>query len=66
MQQINDILELDNENEKYVEILNELKMEIRRIRREYFENCNQMDKLVIEEIDKELETLYISLENVLY
>jgi hypothetical protein len=56
--QINETLELEKENERYVETLYLLKTELREFRREYTEGIN--DQMV-----SELETLCLAIENAL-
>jgi len=56
--QINETLELEKENELYVETLYLLKTELREFRREYTEGIN-------DQMDSELETLCLAIENAL-
>jgi hypothetical protein len=56
--QINETLELEKENERYVETLYLLKTELREFRREYTEGIN-------DQMDSELETLCLAIENAL-
>jgi hypothetical protein len=51
-------LELEKENERYVETLYLLKTELREFRIEYTEGIN-------EQMDSELETLCLAIENAL-
>jgi len=56
--QINETLELEKENERYVETLYLLKTELREFRIEYTEGIN-------DQMDSELETLCLAIENAL-
>ena len=56
--QINETLELEKENERYVETLYLLKTELREFRREYTEGIN-------DQMDSELETLCLAIQNAL-
>jgi hypothetical protein len=66
MRQLNEALELEQENDKYRETLYLLKSEIARIRSEYFLGAIILNEMAIEEIDEELETVALSIENVLF
>ena len=66
MKELSESLELAEENERYRELCYMLKNEIARIRREYFLGAVGMNENSINEIDTELETLSVSIENVLF
>jgi len=56
--QINETLELEKENERYVETLHLIKTELREFRREYTEGIDA-------QMDLELENLCTAIENAL-
>ena len=64
--QINETLELEQENEKYREALYVLKSEIARIRREYFLGAIFLNEMAVSEVDEELETVSLTIENALF
>jgi len=64
--EFNEALEVTEENENYRETLYVLKSEIARIRKEYFLGAKSMGETALEEIDAELETITLTIENVLY
>ncbi len=66
MRQINDILELENENETLRDTLIMTKREIYRIRSEYFEGALSLTSSAIDEVDEEMETLSLVIENALF
>ena len=63
---LDDVLELDNENEKYRDTLYMLKMEIQRIRKEYFDGAIFLNEMAVDEVEEELETISLTIENALF
>jgi hypothetical protein len=63
---LNDALELEQEIEKYRETLYVLKSEIARIRTEYFLGAIFINEMAVSEVDEELETVVLTIENALF
>lgn len=63
---LNEAYELEKEIETYREALQIAKAEIHRIRREYLEGAKSLGTQAVEEIDEELETLSLAIENALF
>jgi len=66
MRQLNEALELERENEKYLESFSFLKSEIQRIRREYLIGAVSLAESDIDEVDEELATLIKLIENTIF
>jgi hypothetical protein len=64
--QINDALELEQENNRMRDTFLLLKMELHRIRKEYFLGAFSLSETAIDEVDEELETLSLAIENILF
>ena len=64
--QLNDAYEMEKEIESYREALQIAKAEIHRIRQEYLEGAQSLGTKAVEEIDEELETVSLSIENALF
>jgi hypothetical protein len=64
--QINDVLELEREIDNYRDTLNLVKSELRRIRMEFLDGALSLSERAIGEIDEELETITLTVENVLF
>jgi hypothetical protein len=64
--QITDILEIELENDRFRETFQVLKMELQRIRREYFLGALSLSEMAVDEVDEELETLSLTIENILF
>jgi hypothetical protein len=64
--ELTESLEVVDENNTYRETFYLLKAEIARIRREYFLGAESIGKMAVDEIDSELETLTLTIENVLF
>jgi hypothetical protein len=64
--QITEALELEQENEQYRQTLHVVKLELQRLRREYFDGARSLSEMAIDEIDEELETIASGIENALY
>jgi hypothetical protein len=64
--QLNDALELEEENDTYRETLYVLKAEIVRIRNEYFLGAVELNEMAVSEVDEELETVSLTIENALF
>jgi hypothetical protein len=66
MRQLNDILELEKEIEDLREALILTKNELHRIRIEYFDGALSLTETAINEVDDEMETLSLLVENALF
>ena len=63
---LNDALELELENDRLRETFHVLKMELQRIRKEYFLGALSLSQMAVDEVDEELETLSLTIENTLF
>jgi hypothetical protein len=64
--QLTDVLELEQENENLRETLRVVKSELHRIRIEYLDGALSLGTPAIEEVDEELETVVLTVENALF
>lgn len=64
--QLNEVFELEKEITQYREALQIAKAEIHRIRQEYLEGAQSLGTQAVEEIDEELETVSLAIENALF
>ena len=64
--QITDALELEQENDRMRDTFLLLKMELNRIRKEYFLGALSLSEMAVDEVDEELETLLVTIENTLF
>jgi hypothetical protein len=64
--QLNEALELEQENDKLRDTLYLLKSELQRIKNEYLIGAKSLSETAIDEIDEELETLSLTIENALF
>jgi hypothetical protein len=63
--QINEVLEVERENDRYVDTLSLLKEELKRIRKEYLTDAPGLTKKAVDEIDEDLETLLNAIETAI-
>jgi len=66
MRQLSDILELEKEVEGYRDVMFILKNEVGRIRKEYLDGALSLSESAINEVDEELETVSLLIENTLF
>jgi hypothetical protein len=64
--QLNDVLEQEREIEGYRDALYLLKSEIHRLQNEYLEGAKSLGRLALDEINEELATLIVTIENALF
>jgi hypothetical protein len=64
--QLNEVFELEKEITGYREALILIKTEIHRIREEYFQGAQSLGTQAVEEVDEELETISLVVENALF
>lgn len=64
--QLTEVLELEQENEILRETLRVVKAELHRIRIEYLDGALSLGTPAIDEVDEELETVVLTVENALF
>ena len=64
--QISDVMELETEINDLRDTLHIVKKELNRIRSEYFDGALSLGTPAVEEVDAELETLTLAVENALF
>lgn len=64
--QLNEALEIERENDRYRESFYLIKADLARIRREYLGVTRSLDEKGLDQLDEELETLSLTIENALF
>lgn len=64
--QLNDVLELEEESHRYEEALHFIKIEVARLRREYFDGALSLSHKAIIEVSEEVSSIQKIIETALY